>query len=82
MYISKIVEEMAMMGRNVSFLNVTYLSEFRRDGHPSNHREPGTSVEAPQDCSHWCLPGVPDTWNELLYNDLLLKGFRGELRRM
>nr|GMD44411.1 protein trichome birefringence-like 8 [Ipomoea batatas] len=81
-YISKIVEEMAMMGRNVSFLNVTYLSEFRRDGHPSNHREPGTSVEAPQDCSHWCLPGVPDTWNELLYNDLLLKGFRGELRRM
>uniref|UniRef100_A0A166H5D8 Uncharacterized protein n=1 Tax=Daucus carota subsp. sativus TaxID=79200 RepID=A0A166H5D8_DAUCS len=20
-----------------------------------------------EDCSHWCLPGVPDTWNELLY---------------
>ncbi|KAI3449620.1 hypothetical protein Pfo_006285 [Paulownia fortunei] len=20
-----------------------------------------------QDCSHWCLPGVPDSWNELLY---------------
>ncbi|KAF4366152.1 hypothetical protein F8388_014870 [Cannabis sativa] len=24
-----------------------------------------------QDCSHWCLPGVPDTWNELLYVSLL-----------
>ncbi|CAI5972322.1 unnamed protein product [Closterium sp. NIES-65] len=24
-----------------------------------------------RDCVHWCLPGVPDTWNELLYADLL-----------
>ncbi|KAJ6690149.1 hypothetical protein OIU85_006430 [Salix viminalis] len=19
------------------------------------------------DCIHWCVPGLPDTWNELLY---------------
>ncbi|CAN6921912.1 unnamed protein product, partial [Brassica oleracea var. botrytis] len=31
----------------------------------------GTPVDAPQDCSHWCLPGVPDTWNEILYTKFL-----------
>jgi hypothetical protein len=25
-----------------------------------------------QDCSHWCLPGIPDSWNELLYSTLLI----------
>ncbi|BAT96103.1 hypothetical protein VIGAN_08298600 [Vigna angularis var. angularis] len=45
------------------------------DGHPSKFREPGTPPNAPQDCSHWCLPGVPDTWNELLYAQLLSEKF-------
>ncbi|CAI5494549.1 unnamed protein product [Closterium sp. Naga37s-1] len=27
-----------------------------------------------RDCVHWCLPGVPDTWNELMYADLLQSG--------
>lgn len=54
--------------------------QFRKDGQPSNHREPGTPVEAPQDCSHWCLPGVPDTWNELLYAHLLSKGFGNSIK--
>ncbi|CAD5331009.1 unnamed protein product [Arabidopsis thaliana] len=26
-----------------------------------------------QDCSHWCLPGVPDSWNEILYAELIVK---------
>ncbi|KAJ1396052.1 PMR5 N-terminal domain [Sesbania bispinosa] len=29
-----------------------------------------------QDCSHWCLPGVPDTWNEILYAELLMREYR------
>ncbi|KAE8657787.1 hypothetical protein F3Y22_tig00116982pilonHSYRG00069 [Hibiscus syriacus] len=48
----------------------------RKDGHPSKYREPGTSPVAPQDCSHWCLPGAPDTWNQLLYAQLLSMEFR------
>ncbi|ONI16583.1 hypothetical protein PRUPE_3G108100 [Prunus persica] len=36
----------------VHLLNVTTLSQLRIDGHPS---------------VHWCLAGVPDTWNVLLY---------------
>lgn len=23
------------------------------------------------DCSHWCLPGLPDTWNRLLYANIV-----------
>ncbi|KAM6547654.1 hypothetical protein CsatB_019330 [Cannabis sativa] len=60
----------------VKFLNITYLTEIRKDGHPSKYREPRTPQFSPQDCSHWCLPGVPDTWNELLYAHLLSKGFK------
>uniref|UniRef100_A0A2P2J3Y9 Uncharacterized protein n=2 Tax=Rhizophora mucronata TaxID=61149 RepID=A0A2P2J3Y9_RHIMU len=60
----------------VTFLNVTSLSEFRIDGHPSMYGKKfgmryGSST---QDCSHWCLPGVPDTWNELLYFHLISRG--------
>lgn len=66
---------MKSANRSVRFLNVTYLTEFRKDGHPSSNREPGTPADAPQDCSHWCLPGVPDTWNEFLYTELVAMGF-------
>ncbi|KAL8036400.1 hypothetical protein ABFX02_12G156100 [Erythranthe guttata] len=76
LFIHKAVEEMRNATKRVHFLNITYLTEFRKDGHPSSNREPGTPAEAPQDCSHWCLPGVPDTWNELLYTELLRIGFR------
>ncbi|XP_020590912.1 protein trichome birefringence-like 6, partial [Phalaenopsis equestris] len=53
----------------VTVLNVTSLSGLRIDGHPSIYgRRPGSWPSSNvQDCSHWCLPGVPDTWNELLY---------------
>ncbi|KAK4834402.1 hypothetical protein QYF36_021954 [Acer negundo] len=74
--ISHVFKQIRYEDRKVQFLNITYLTEFRFDGHPSLHREPGTPVDAPQDCSHWCLPGVPDTWNELLYAYLLSMGFR------
>ncbi|KAH1194877.1 Protein trichome birefringence-like 11 [Glycine max] len=59
---------------NLDLLNVTQMSIHRRDGHPSiYYLGPGrTSSMWRQDCSHWCLPGVPDSWNEILYA-LLLK---------
>ncbi|XP_071735543.1 protein trichome birefringence-like 8 [Rutidosis leptorrhynchoides] len=74
--IMKVIKEMEIAKRKVQFLNITYLTAMRKDGHPSRHREPGTPQTAPQDCSHWCLPGVPDTWNELLYAQLLSGGFK------
>ncbi|MFS7939239.1 putative PMR5 domain, PC-Esterase [Helianthus anomalus] len=72
----------------VIYLNISRLTDYRKDGHPSIYRtkykslllKQQTSAEHAQDCSHWCLPGVPDTWNELLYASLLKVG-RGSWKR-
>ena len=65
-------EVIKLMKTQVAFLNITGLSQYRRDGHPSIFgRKPGKAYSSSiQDCSHWCLPGVPDAWNELLYYHL------------
>lgn len=58
----------------VIYMNISRLTDYRKDGHPSIYRKEYKRVEEAihsQDCSHWCLPGVPDTWNELLYASLL-----------
>ncbi|XWS65540.1 hypothetical protein CRYUN_Cryun05aG0122000 [Craigia yunnanensis] len=63
----------------VLYLNVSRMTGFRKDAHPSIYRKQNLTEEersSPtriQDCSHWCLPGVPDTWNELVYAQLLIK---------
>ncbi|KAM0921365.1 hypothetical protein ACQ4PT_006906 [Festuca glaucescens] len=46
-------------------LNVTHMSEFRADAHPST-----TGGKKHDDCMHWCLPGPTDTWNDLLAANL------------
>ncbi|GJY97078.1 trichome birefringence-like protein 10 [Tanacetum coccineum] len=59
----------------LKILNTTIMSSKRKDGHPSlYYLGPKLSPAAAhrQDCSHWCLPGVPDVWNEILYA-LILK---------
>ncbi|GFP79161.1 protein trichome birefringence-like 39 [Phtheirospermum japonicum] len=49
----------------VYLLDITLLSQYRKDGHPTYY-----SRHNGLDCSHWCLPGLPDTWNILLYTAL------------
>ena len=39
-YVLDVVREMEAGKMKVNFLNITYLSEFRKDGHPSIHLEP------------------------------------------
>ena len=64
----------------VNFLNITTLSEFRKDAHtsvytirqgkmltPQQHADPATYPAR----IHWCLPGLPDTWNEFLYTRII-----------
>ncbi|KAF7833550.1 protein trichome birefringence-like 43 [Senna tora] len=64
-----IVEKViSSMSNKVHLLNITRLSQQRKDGHPSVYGRPGRHIG--MDCSHWCLPGVPDTWNELLLAEL------------
>ncbi|KXG27322.1 hypothetical protein SORBI_3006G251100 [Sorghum bicolor] len=73
--IAKMTEGIKSQGRKATFLNITHMTELRPDSHPSGHREPGTPPDAPEDCSHWCLPGVPDVWNQVLYAHLLSTGY-------
>lgn len=59
-------EVLRQMKKTVTFLNITRLSDYRPDAHPSMYGRKSVDPGV-QDCSHWCLPGVPDNWNELLY---------------
>ncbi|XP_066345386.1 protein trichome birefringence-like 2 [Miscanthus floridulus] len=86
-YLSEYPEKMVIleqvlrqMKTPVIYLNISALTDYRKDGHPSVYRirydteEERMAMVKRQDCSHWCLPGVPDTWNELLYASLLQAG--------
>ncbi|KAF8409139.1 hypothetical protein HHK36_005212 [Tetracentron sinense] len=57
------------MLKPADLLDVTTLSQLRKDGHPSVY---GVDGKKGNDCSHWCLAGVPDTWNNLLYASIVL----------
>lgn len=53
-------------------LDITRLSELRKDCHPSIYSgglspQQRARPDRSADCSHWCLPGLPDTWNQLFY---------------
>lgn len=61
-----IKEVLNSMKNQVDLLDITLLTQLRKDGHPSIY---GTSGQL--DCSHWCVGGVPDTWNLLLYTTLI-----------
>ncbi|KAJ4982245.1 hypothetical protein NE237_033082 [Protea cynaroides] len=58
---------LSKMSKHVELLDVTTLSQLRKDGHPSFYGN-----GAVLDCSHWCLAGVPDTWNHLFYASIVL----------
>ncbi|XP_075495027.1 protein trichome birefringence-like 36 [Primulina tabacum] len=56
----------------VSIQDITTMSTLRKDGHPSiygralGEKNNDRLKDPTSDCSHWCLPGVPDAWNEIL----------------
>ncbi|GFY91257.1 similar to TRICHOME BIREFRINGENCE-LIKE 7 [Actinidia rufa] len=62
-----IMEVVKNMTVPVTVLHITAMSAVRTDAHV------GTWSDNPllSDCSHWCLPGVPDAWNEVVLSYLL-----------
>ncbi|THU56818.1 hypothetical protein C4D60_Mb11t21210 [Musa balbisiana] len=62
----------------ITLLNITQLSEYRKDAHTQIYKKQWSPLTPEQlanprsyaDCIHWCLPGLQDTWNELLYAKL------------
>ncbi|OAY74817.1 Protein ESKIMO 1, partial [Ananas comosus] len=68
-----------------AFVDITTMSMYRKDAHTSvytvrqgkvltaeQHADPLTYA----DCIHWCLPGLPDTWNLILYSKIMSKPLR------
>jgi GDSL/SGNH-like Acyl-Esterase family found in Pmr5 and Cas1p len=64
----------------IHFINITAMSEVRKDAHTSVHTLRQGKVLTPEqqanpatyaDCIHWCLPGLPDVWNEFLYAKIM-----------
>ena len=49
---------------DIKLFDITKMSSYRQDAHPSSQ----TKIASPTDCKHWCLPGVPDYWNEIWLN--------------
>lgn len=65
-------EVLSNMSKPVTLLDITLLSQLRKDGHPSIY---GINAKGKgNDCSHWCLAGVPDTWNQIFYALLVNQG--------
>ncbi|KAB2064095.1 hypothetical protein ES319_A10G265700v1 [Gossypium barbadense] len=50
----------------VHLLDITMLSQLRKDAHPSTYNDFNG-----MDCTHWCIAGLPDTWNLLLHAALI-----------
>ncbi|GER55791.1 hypothetical protein STAS_33475 [Striga asiatica] len=78
--IGTVAQVVAKMKVLVTLVNVTQLSEYRVDAHTSVYSELRGKLLTDEekadplhyaDCIHWCLPGVPDTWNRILYAHLL-----------
>ena len=65
-----LADVVANMKVPITVLNVTLMGAFRSDAHVGTWSYPPTVL----DCSHWCLPGVPDAWNELVFSYLLTNG--------
>nr|XP_021842527.1 protein trichome birefringence-like 42 isoform X4 [Spinacia oleracea] len=73
-----------MKKSQVKYLNITKLTEYRIDAHPSIYRFNDWKIRIKNnklyppiipDCGHWCLPGVPDTWNRLVYASLFFDNY-------
>ncbi|MBA0742913.1 hypothetical protein Gogos_015922 [Gossypium gossypioides] len=77
--VESVLGELKTRGLNVQMINITQLSDYRKEGHPSIYRKHWETITQQQlsnpktfsDCIHWCLPGVPDLWNQILYAYIL-----------
>ena len=58
----------AVKGTKVKILDITASSQLRDESHISRYSIKATT--GVQDCLHWCLPGIPDMWNEILFAQL------------
>ncbi|KAK4433363.1 protein trichome birefringence-like 33 [Sesamum alatum] len=73
-----ITEELSKSTVPITLINITQLSSPRKDAHTSIYKKQWVPLTEKQladpqsyaDCIHWCLPGIQDIWNELLFSKL------------
>ncbi|KAL7136105.1 hypothetical protein ABFS83_10G006900 [Erythranthe nasuta] len=73
------IRKLEERGLKVEYLNITHLSDYRKDAHLSIYKEIFSPLNKEQlsnpksysDCVHWCLPGVPDVWNQIIYDYII-----------
>lgn len=61
---------LSTISKSIHLLDITTLSQLRKDGHPSSY-----NGFKGMDCTHWCVAGLPDIWNQLLYTCLFYISF-------
>ncbi|PKI62998.1 hypothetical protein CRG98_016637 [Punica granatum] len=64
--LSVVKEVLSSIKNPVSLLDITAMSKLRKDAHPSSY-----NGFKGMDCTHWCIAGLPDTWNQILYSELI-----------
>jgi hypothetical protein len=58
-------------------LDVAHMSEFRADAHPDRWLgKKDAHLLWGHDCLHWCLPGLPDIWVDML-SAIILQHIQG-----
>ncbi|GAB4858438.1 hypothetical protein Ancab_009912 [Ancistrocladus abbreviatus] len=65
--LSVVKEEISGISKPVYLLDRTTLSQLRKDAHPSCY-----NAFRGMDCTHWCIVGLLDTWNQLLHAALIM----------
>ncbi|CAN1142131.1 Protein trichome birefringence-like 34 [Linum perenne] len=77
--VDTVLDGLKNRGMNIEMINITQLTDYRKEGHPSIYRKQWEPLKEEErlnpssyaDCIHWCLPGVPDVWNEILYTYIM-----------
>eukprot|EP00897_Mesotaenium_endlicherianum_P010061 jgi/Mesen1/9083/ME000058S08576 len=65
-------QKRTLKGTLVRLLDITHLSMFRADAHLQTfYEDPKKASNHVDDCTHWCLPGVPDIWADILQTHLM-----------
>ena len=60
--LSVLEDVLSTIEKPVQLFDITTLSQLRKDAHPSSY-----NAFKGMDCTHWCVAGLLDTWNQLLY---------------
>nr|GLL36846.1 protein trichome birefringence-like 34 [Ipomoea trifida] len=77
----RVIQRLESRGLRIQYMNITQLSDYRKDAHTSIYKkqwQPPTKEQlldpkSYADCVHWCLPGVPDVWNQILYAYIMVQ---------